>query len=169
LLESGKALALRKPLAGPLKFVISFCKREYRVPASGGQCQRLSSSSSTSTCLRQASAGFLSDLRWDFRQNRRFRSIPGRSDKRRSHWTVEVERVLETPSNRPPQAETPLCASQKAATNVNRPASGSRSASALSDSSKRPPIGRKIATDKNLVHKFPRANCVVSILRSDGR
>jgi hypothetical protein len=45
---------------------------------------------------------------------------------------------------------------QKEITNFNGPASGFRSASALPDSSKRPPIGVEIATDKNLsLHEHP--------------
>jgi hypothetical protein len=59
--------------------------------------------------------------------------------------------VLETPWYRPPEAETPLCASQKALTTFNRPANGTRSAGALTDSSWRRPIGPKTATDKNLL------------------
>ena len=39
-LESGKALALRTPLAGLLKFVAALRSEKSRVPASGGRCLR---------------------------------------------------------------------------------------------------------------------------------
>jgi len=53
-------------------------------------------------------------------------------------------------------AAAPPCFLQNAALNINRPASGVRSVSALTDSSKRRPIGTEISTDKNLLQEFIR-------------
>jgi hypothetical protein len=145
-LESDKALALRTPLAGLLKFVRAFCERDEELPPTAANAKVF-----RARARPQPSQG-----------NRRLSDLPSmtpghcvsatsqrRSNKRACLWTVEVEPVLETPLNWPRNVAAHSSRLQKVVATVNRPASGARSASALTDSSRRLPIGPENVTDRN--------------------
>jgi hypothetical protein len=157
LLEYGNARALRTPLAGLLKFANAFCKPEEEVPPSAANAKefrahaRPQPSKDSPPC--PTSPGFSAKC-----------ALSGMPQEGRTNGgrlaTVEVEPELETRQHRPPEAGTLSCSLQKAATNVNGPASDVYSAWAFPYSSKPRPIGTKTVTDKNPPFAFAISRCL---------
>jgi len=147
-LESGKALALREPLAAPLTFAATFCERQEKFPPSAANAKefrahaRPQPSEDTPACPTSPIKPRTSPSPNGPSGGR---TSGGRIGRLRSSMGSKLLK------HRPPEAGTLLFSLLKAATNFNRPANGVRSARALPDSSQRRSIGTKTIIDKNLI------------------
>jgi len=154
-LESGKALALREPLAAPLTFAATFCERQEKFPPSAANAKEFRAHARPQPSQDNHP---LSDLPVGFHVTHPSPNPQARSDKRACLRTVGVALGRETPQRWPRNAATPTCCLQNAAAIFNRAASGARSADGSTYSSKGPPIGKEMATDKNPIKKLGSEN-----------